>query len=177
MSRSTTLNFDAAGQSLKSVNAVQQGIPFLCNVGWETPYNVANFYVQYQAVYRTLGPGNCPRISGVVARVIKSDNEFKIIILVGASTAFYDETTMQKSLVAEFIWAESDGVELDNKYLEFTFDNEDGEDWKNYTCEFSGSDYNPPSDTRLLLINIGFGRGDTGIENNEYLMQYYLNLQ
>lgn len=162
---------------MKSVKAVQAGMPFVCQLGIDTPYSLSvNFFLQYFGLYRTEGPNSCPRVTGIISRAIKSDNEFKLLLMFGCLRSFWQETD-SKELIAEFIWAESEGVELDNRYLTFTFDNEDGEDWGNYTTELSGSDFDVPSDARLLMINIGFGRGDTGIENNEYLWQYFLNFQ
>lgn len=162
---------------MKSVKAVQAGMPFTCQLGFDTPRGLSKgFFVQYFGLNRTAGNAGCPKVSGIVSNVIKSDNEFKILLMFGCLRSFWQETD-DKELIAQITWAESEGVELENVYVTFTFDNEDGEDWANYTAEISGSDYNPPADTRLLKVTVGFGRGDTGIENEEYIWQYSLNLQ
>ena len=162
---------------MKSVKAVQAGMPFVCQLGVDTPYSLTTgFFLQYFGLNRTQGPNNSPRVNGIISRAIKSDNEFKLLLMFGCLRSYWQETDPTE-LIAEFIWAERAGVELDNRYLTFTFDNEDGEDWYNYSTELSGSDFNVPSDANLLMINIGFGRGDTGIENNNYIWQYYLPFQ
>lgn len=94
----------------------------------------------------------------------------------GCLRSFWQETD-DKELVAQLTWLTAQGTELENFYSTFTFDNEDGEDWANYTVEFSGSDINPPVDNYALRISVGFGRGDLGIENGQYLWEYYLPLQ
>lgn len=94
----------------------------------------------------------------------------------GCLRSFWKETD-DKELIAELRWTDNTGYEVGKTYLNFTFDNEDGEEWANYTAEFSGSDLVVPSDAYRLRVSVGFGRGDVGIEDNNYIWQYYLSFQ
>lgn len=176
-SRETTINFNANGQVMKSVKAVQAGMPFVCQLGFDTPYSLSQgFFIQYFGLNRTAGTNGCPQVTGIISRAIKSDNDFKLVLMFGCLRSFWKETD-DDELIAELRWTDSTGYEVGKTYLNFTFDNEDGEDWGNYTAKFSGSDLVVPSDASRLRASVGFGRGDVGIEDNNYIWQYYLPFQ
>lgn len=153
-------------------------MPFVCQLGCDTPYQLTNgFFLQFFGLYRTSGTDGCPRVTGIISKSLRTKSEeYKLLLMFGCLRSFWQETD-DKELVAQLTWMTSQGTELENFYTTFTFDNEDGEDWANYTVEFSGSDINPPVDNYALRISVGFGRGDLGIENGQYLWEYYLPLQ
>ena len=68
-------------------------------------------------------------------------------------------------------------VELSSFYTTFTYEDDDGLDWSNYIVaktleELDYSSYT--NDAKYLYVQVGFGRGDTGIENEQILMEYRL---
>lgn len=176
-SRETTINFNANGQVMKSVKAVQDGMPFVCQLGFDAPANLSQgLFIQYFGLTCTGGTNGCPLINGIIARIIKSNNDFKLIPMFGCLRSFWKETD-DKELIAELKWTDNAEYEVGKTYLNFTFDNEDGEEWANYIAEFSGADLVVPSDAYRLRVGVGFGRGDVGIEANDYIWQYYLSFQ
>jgi len=166
-SRETTINFNANGQVVKSVKAVQDGIPFAtalgltCNSSQKSMIDIAGFR-------RVSSYNNAPMFFGNVTKnIYMSPSSFLFSILVGGLVSWYDET-QDDELIAEFTWTTNTGAEIESNYATFTFDNEDGEDWKNYTCTPSMSEITPGADNNpaTVTIKIGHGRGDTGLDED-----------
>lgn len=98
-------------------------------------------------------------------------------ILVGGLVSWYDET-QDDELIAKFSWYSSTGQLMSDGYTALVFDSEDGEDWKNYIINPSSSEMNAPanSQVRTLKIELGKGRGDTGLYEGTVFMTYRLSL-
>lgn len=102
--------------------------------------------------------------------------DFLLVLLFGASTSFYDET--QAEMIAELKWTDGSGNYIGPSfYQNVTFDNEEqGGAWKNYTAQFPVTDATPPTNARFMELLLGFGRGDTGIDDDGYIWRYRFQL-
>lgn len=174
-SRETTINFNANGQVLKSVKAVQDGIPFVtaigltCNTSVKSMIDMTGFNrnVDGQAMYS----GNVSMNANL------NPTSFYWSILVGGLVSWYDET-QDDELIAKFSWYSSTGQLMSDGYTALVFDSEDREDWKNYIINPSSSEMNAPanSQVRTLKIELGKGRGDIGLYEGTVFMTYRLSL-
>lgn len=174
-SRETTANFSANGQILKSVKAVQNGIPFVTYIGLACN-TAAKSLLEINSFSRDVN--GIPRFNGTVGRnILLNPSNFFWTILVGGLVSWYDET-QDDELIAEFSWYTNTGAFIESNYNTLTFDNEDGEDWKNYVLSMSGTEVNPNygGTVNSLLIKLGQGRGDTGLYEGTEFMSYRLVL-
>lgn len=73
-------------------------------------------------------------------------------------------------------WMNGSGTVLSSWYTTIPFDNEDGEDWRNYAEEIEASNTSPDSDATRLEIRIGVGRGDIGIDEDQVWVRYRFDL-
>lgn len=172
--RETTANFSVNGQVLKSVKAVQNGIPFVTSIGL-TCNTTAKSLLEINGFSRNVN--GIPRFNGTVGSNILLNPSNFWTILVGGLVSWYDETK-DDELIAEFSWYTNTEEFIESNYNTLTFDNEDGEDWKNYVLSISGVEVNPTygGSVNLLLIKLGQGRGDTGLYEGTEFMTYRLVL-
>lgn len=120
---------------------------------------------------------SCPLVTGHVMAAIKREPQnFSFLLLFGASVSFYDEN--QTEMVAELKWTDGSGNYVGPSFYQtVAFKNdEQGGAWKNYTALFTASDATPPTSARYMEILLGFGRGDTGIDEDGYIWRYRLQL-
>lgn len=174
-SKETTANFSANGQVLKSVKAVQNGIPFVTSIGL-TCNTTAKSLLEINGFSRDVN--GIPRFNGMVgSNILLNPSNFFWTILVGGLVSWYDETK-DDELIAEFSWYTNTGEFIESNYNTMTFDNEDGEDWKNYVLSMSGVEVNPNygGAVNSLLIKLGQGRGDIGLYEGTEFMAYRLVL-
>ena len=174
--RETTANFSVNGQVLKSVKAVQAEIPFVVQLGIDVLSN--NRYLTYILYSLTRGDATTPpTINGRIAGsgINKYPEDFAFRPMAGALTSFFDETS--EDLIVDFQWMNGSGVVLSSWYTTLVFDNEDGKDWKNYTAGITVDNTMPDSNAVKLMIRIGKGRGDTGIEEDQIWMRYHFILR
>lgn len=93
---------------------------------------------------------------------------------VGALVSFFTDTS--DDLIIDFQWMNGSGTVLSSWYTTIPFDNEDGEDWRNYAEEIEASNTSPDSDATRLEIRIGVGRGDIGIDEDQVWVRYHFDL-
>lgn len=161
---------------MKSVKAVQAGIPFVCQLGIKS-INGKTCGLEIQAFNRNGSDGNPRYTCASFKNMLSEPESYAFIPMFGALTSVFNDISSE--LIANFIWMSNTGVEISSEYTTLTFDNEDGEDWKNYLQEIWVDNTNCPSPSAgatRLLIQIGEGRGDTGIENNKIFIEYYIVL-
>lgn len=174
-SRETTANFNANGQVLKSVKTVQNGIPFVTAIGLTCNTSVKSM-IDITGFNRNV-EGKTMYIGNVTQNMILNPSNFYWSILVGGLVSWYDETT-DDELIAQFSWYSNTGVPIESNYVALVFDSEDGEDWKNYVINPSGSEVNPnyAGQIATLIITLGRGRGDIGLYEGTEFMYYRLSL-
>lgn len=142
-----------------------------CNASQKSLIDIAGFN-------RTSAVENAPMYFGnVTANANFSPTDFRWSVLVGGLVSWYDET-QDDELIVEFSWYSNTGQLMSTGYTAFTFDNEDGEDWKNYVANPSSSEMNAPASGQVasLTIKLGKGRGDTGLYEGTVFMAYRLKL-
>ena len=93
---------------------------------------------------------------------------------VGALVSFFTDTS--DDLIIDFQWMNGSGTVLSSWHTTIPFDNEDGEDWRNYAEEIEASNTSPDSDATRLEIRIGVGRGDIGIDEDQVWVRYHFDL-
>lgn len=87
-------------------------MPFVCQLGFDAPANLSQgLFIQYFGLTRTGGTNGCPLINGIIARIIKSNNDFKLIPMFGCLRSFWKETD-DKELIAELRWTDNTGYEV-----------------------------------------------------------------
>lgn len=87
---------------------------------------------------------------------------------------FFTDTS--DDLIIDFQWMNGSGTVLSSWYTTIPFDNEDGEDWRNYAEKIEASNTSPDSDATRLEIRIGVGRGDIGIDEDQVWVRYHFDI-
>ena len=174
-SRETTANFNTNGQVLKSVKTVQNGIPFVTAIGLTCNTSVKSM-IDITGFNRNV-EGKTMYIGNVSMNANFNPTSFYWSILVGGLVSWYDEI-QDDELIAKFSWYSSTGQLMSEGYTALVFDNEDGEDWKNYVINPSSSEMNAPANSQVatLIITLGKGRGDIGLYEGTEFMYYRLSL-
>ena len=172
-SRETTINFNANGQVLKSVKAVQDGMPFIVQMGMGC---TGGKNLQIREFGLTGRNSSFPPViqGRLLGGVNKTPANYTFFPSVGALVSFFTDTS--DDLIIDFQWMNGSGTVLSSWYTTIPFDNEDGEDWRNYAEEIEASNTSPDSDATRLEIRIGVGRGDIGIDENQVWVRYHFDL-
>lgn len=172
-SKETTANFSANGQVLKSVKAVQNGIPFVtwlglnCNAAQRSVFDVNDFHRN-----NPYGNAIVPFALGEMTAGVKtSPDNFVLSVLIGGLISWYD-ITKDDELIVRLKWADRLNNELSDYYVVPEPSSDDDNDWQNYYCSIPFNSANSDSNAAFLYVELGRGRGDTGIYPDTIFMAY-----
>lgn len=179
--RETSISVSPANGTAKEVTILQNGIPYIVQVGISvSSTSIGDNHIVLSSFERTNAANGKPRprVRGTITRSILNDDKHIITVLFGCLNSFWNISD-ENDLIVNFAYYQSSGVELEGTQSVFTPDSDDGLDWTNYICDFVIGDsmgLSPHPDTKYLMITIGLGRGDIGIDDDKILMQYWLLL-
>lgn len=165
--RTETINFTAAGAT-KSLAVNQDGLSFQGQIWLSKDPNVTGdiTFTPYPTAFEPTGGTNgCSKTSGTV-KLVRTSERYYVQCFAAISKALLGDS----ELICLVQGLTSAGVVDWSSFNTFTDMNQDDNYWWGQTEKFSslsGGYY-----TRLL-VSIGLGRGDIGIENDQYLQQWY----
>lgn len=174
--RETRISVNPANGTAKEVTISQNGIPYIVHLGFRSNNVTADGDM---SSFQRLGGAPIaphPVMLGTVFRPWVANSSAMITALFGCLNSFNHPTTGEDIILQVALMA-SDEVELSSFYTTFTYEDDDGLDWSNYIVaktleELDYSSYT--NDAKYLYVQVGFGRRDTGIENEQILMEYRL---
>lgn len=174
--RETSISVKPANGTAKEVTISQNGIPYIVHLGFRSNNVTADG--DMTSFERLGGPTIAPHpvMRGTVFRPWIANSSAMITALFGCLNSLNDPVTGQE-IILQVALMKSAGVELSSFYTTFTYKDDDGLDWSNYVVSKSLEELDYSSytnDAGYLYVQVGFGRGDTGIENEQILMEYRL---